>query len=263
MSWERVQVMIRQDLEATAPSDAAILARFRSLKATRVAPRAPAFALGGYALGAFAVCAAAGTLLWFSSQRSPFASEDIRVTREVWNEDPRPARVAEEKLSVVETPSRSDVAPAPAPALSERSKPVPPAPAPSTPPRARSLPLTNEKNRLHLAPPAMMEPRWEDVARAMKDGEEARAHELIVQLRGSADAETRDNARLADVQMSLELRDGLRTLPEDKLATLKDLRATGATSSIRASARRLLSQIESGSDAEGLSSPDRPTSTSP
>lgn len=112
----------------------------------------------------------------------------------------------------------------------------------------------------------MMEPRWEEVARAMKEGDEERAHDLIVQLRGSSDAETRDNARLADVQMSLEVRDGLRTLSPNKLATLKDLRATGATSSIRASARRLLSQIESSGEPgeEGLSSSeDKPTSTSP
>lgn len=237
MSWERIQVLVREDLEATAPSDAEILARFSRLKAERSAAPVSSFSLSQYGFGALALGALAAGVFWISSGGTPF-TEGVRVTKEAWKERASLAERPEDRQPTVSAPTSA--APVTEPAL--RREPRDSSPTP----RARSLSAPRETKRSDPASLALPEASWEEIARAMRDGHEERARELIVQLRGSSDAETRDNARLADVQMSLDVRGGARTLPPAMLATLKDLRATGATSSIRGSARRLLAQLEAG-----------------
>lgn len=246
MSWELVRDIVRQDLEATTPPDAEILARFRRVRAQAPAQSKGLFGPVQFGLGGLAV--AFGALFWWSTQQGS-SGGNVRVTGEVWTSERRISEEKADKFAEVPVEQSESSEPAikeadaPAPTVPVRSKPKAPsvkAGAPST-------------------------PRWEDVAQAMRSGDEPRARELIVLLRQSEDAETRDNARLAEVQMSVEVRDGKRILSPSQLTTLKDLRATGATSSIRASARRLLAQDEgaSGPGADAVEGGEGPPPPAP
>jgi hypothetical protein len=230
MSWELVKEIVRQDLEATTPPDAEILARFR--RAKREAPARSRSFFGPVQFGMAGLAVAFGALFFWSTNQGS-TGFNVRVTGETWQS----ARKASEQKadSVIEIPAPQDEVSEPALKDAEE-KEVPRRTKPKSVPSKAPAP-----SALSAAP------RWEDVAQAMRTGDESRARELIVQLRQSDDAETRDNARLAEVQMNIVVRDGKRTLSPAQMATLQDLRATGATSSIRAAARRLLAQVEGAS----------------
>ncbi len=229
MSWELVKEVVRQDLEATTPPDAEILARFRRLQ--REAPVKPRGLFSPVQFGMAGLAVAFGALFFWSMNQGS-TGPNIRVTGETWQSA---QKVSEQKAdTLVDVPAEQNEMSEPAFKEVEEKE----APRRSKPKSVRlKAPL----------PSTSSAPRWEDVAQAMRSGDEPRARELIVQLRQSEDAETRDNARLAEVQMSVDVRDGKRTLSPAQMATLKDLRATGATSSIRASARRLLDQVKGAS----------------
>lgn len=259
MTLESVQKSIRQALEATAPSDAEILARMRQARvarasraAAKTARQRPGTGMHPFMLAALALCGL--LLLWQSGQLDPSKSRP-ELTRETWVPDktnqtisresthaqetevPRPARTEERspqapadephhlaaKAAKATAPSRSSPARTAAPQPEERSSDQPPLPQPT--------------DTLRSAPPT-----WEDVAQAMREGNDEQARTLIQRLEQSPDAETRDNARLAELQLSLSLKKGDVELSPQHRAELEDLRNNGATSSIRAAARRLLRQ---------------------
>jgi len=137
------------------------------------------------------------------------------------------ARAAEKEPSGGETTAdEAGKAPVSAPSVAARSpKSLPATPAPVTSPPA---PASGQKND-----------RWASVTEAMRRGDWEAAKGVLAFLSVEGDPETRDSARL------LRIRIELGTSPNQALdarwqAELSELAQSGSTSSIRASARRLL-----------------------
>lgn len=94
------------------------------------------------------------------------------------------------------------------------------------------------------SPPAQAETnaRWARVTESMRKRDWEAAKIALEPLTNSPDAETRDGARLVRVRLELGRAQGAS--PDQRwLADLADLATSGSTSSIRASARRLLEAL--------------------
>jgi hypothetical protein len=85
--------------------------------------------------------------------------------------------------------------------------------------------------------------RWARVTEAMRKHDWAAAQTALRPLAESQDAETRDGARLVQIRLELGASGGGAVDPR-WLADLRALASKGSTSSIRASARRLLETLE-------------------
>ena len=87
---------------------------------------------------------------------------------------------------------------------------------------------------------------WAAAASALREGRRDDASRLLSRLAQSEDPETRDAATLAQFRTLIQRRaEGRPPLNEEQLTQLRTLAHSGRTASIRASARRLLNQVES------------------
>lgn len=131
-------------------------------------------------------------------------------------------------------------------------------PTPSTAAEARKAsPQSRERasgdeRSAEVPAAASTDARWADVTAAMRKQDWKAAERALAPLIQSDDPETRDGARLVRVRLQL------RTAPDairDPIwgKELSDLATSGSTSSIRASARRLLEPLQDGSNRENSS----------
>lgn len=92
--------------------------------------------------------------------------------------------------------------------------------------------------------PEQREATWQEVADAMRAGQDERAKEAIDPLEKSEDPETRDGAELVRLRIELGSRNaGTLHATSAQRARLQRLARHGATPSIRASARRLIGRL--------------------
>ncbi len=86
--------------------------------------------------------------------------------------------------------------------------------------------------------------RWQEVAGAMRNGEDERAREAIAPLKESDDPETRDSAELVQLRIELGIhQSGVLHATSSQRTRLQRLVEQGASATIRASARRLQGRL--------------------
>lgn len=110
-----------------------------------------------------------------------------------------------------------------------------------------SAPKRQTENDVSGVPPNGATPsaaNWQEVAGAMRAGEDDRAREAITPLTESLDRETRDSAELVKLRIELgSHREGKLSASTSQRARLERLAVDGASPSIRVSARRLLERV--------------------
>jgi len=115
-----------------------------------------------------------------------------------------------------------------------------PVPAPSEArPHDRSLPAARALAPSPATAPGDADARWARVTEAMRKGDWEAAKVALAPLSASGDPETKDSARLLRIRLELGTSEN-QTLEPKWEAELSELARSGSTSSIRASARRLL-----------------------
>lgn len=240
---------MRATFAATLPDEDAALRRIADRRAARVGTgriatptvkRVPA-GFAGISLPLQLGLGFAGIVLVFVVLRSwhlPQESVPIEpsLARDL-ESAPRPKPVPEE----LETASPFDAdADTDNRALEAKKAPMPSRPA---------LKSTQGSNAVSGADPpndkatsqADVNARWARVTDAMRKQDWTTAKTALEPLIASTDPETKDGARL--VRIRLELGATAGTLSSSLLAELSDLATAGSTSSIRASARRLLESL--------------------
>jgi hypothetical protein len=238
----------RQELidlfERTLPDERRVLARMARVEKKAHSPR-PSWTLRlGLGLGGLGSLALA-TLVMTSGlarERSAATAESFPVS-EAGRVRPRSEEHSEERGLEGRTPK---------PALAQSSQVVPSAGSAKSAKRPLSA-SANADNRVtpsadapETVPgePGPGEGTWKAVAEALRDGQKAKAAELIRAMAQSDDPEVRDNAQLiqlrAAVSTAAQLGQPLDSLQKERLTTLAN---QAATSSIRDSARKLLREV--------------------
>jgi hypothetical protein len=136
-----------------------------------------------------------------------------------------------------------------------RGEPIPALPAREalSPPKRAAEKL--EAAMLETPPPGIDDTaRWARVTEAMRKRDWVAAQTALRPLVESQDAETRDGARLVQIRLELGASEG-SAVDQRWLADLRVLAAQGSTSSIRASARRLLETLEGDTPAAADDAP--------
>jgi hypothetical protein len=219
---------VQSDLAQTELSESEIVLRYRRHARAEVKRSAAGWGIvpawGMAVAGILAALGAAG--VWRGVSELPQVSVSRDVGAWVGSSSP-PARINAVKPATVDE--------------NEASRSALEAPlAPSAKPPA-ALPKKPRPSEVQAAASsAKPEVTWAALAAALRDGNDAEARALVTSLQKSTDPETRDHARLTAVRLQLPAGGSQADLSAEMRADLSDLAEHGASSSIRASARRLL-----------------------
>jgi len=238
MESSEIGQKMRAAFEATRPSEAEVLQRYGHLRGLRSGEDLPA-ATGedelagrrsirrGVSVGVAALLAAAAALfVWSLPAERPVAigpslERDLQTRRE---------RASGPPPAPEETPQAEGTAEG---RVRASAKPIAVLP--------RRAP---EVSTLHPALPNRTETdaSWARVTEAMRQRDWTAAHAALAPLLVSTERETQDSARLVRVRLELGAAQG-QVADARWLSELEDLARSGSSSSIRASARRLLETL--------------------
>lgn len=227
MSLETITQSVREALGKTEPSKEEVLLKIteaRRRRARTQAAASPSHWLPIWLLGAAGALALSSVMLLVEPSTFPH----LRVTSDPLVPTSMPTSKGPEKTETDRgLPMEGE---------DSGAKPAKRAPGMQSAIGARVPPKSDTQE------PTSGEPSWSNVLDAMRTGDEALASQLVGRLEQSADASTRDSARLTRLEFRLSAR-GASPPTEREIEELRALGAEGASSSVRAGARRLLGRF--------------------
>jgi|GEM_PF-1276341 len=243
----------RQELsslfERTMPPDDVILARMhRARQGSDVSLHNRGRVVRGFQWS-IALSTAAALLLLINNVRSGLLTQEgPTILAEQGSANSGSQVLERDSLSQDARPSPTPNEQTPLEALDDKNQAFPSRPKdPRAPLVSKTSAALPRKHDLEPPPPEPKSATWESAAQALRSGNREEATRLLAQLSESEKPETRDAATLvrlhAAVQKAASAQSSAPLAPEE-LNQLRALAQSGATASIRASARRLLNEVE-------------------
>jgi hypothetical protein len=241
MSLESITSSVREALMSTQLSEAEVLRKMGEAKRRRFRKVQESRSGHGGAVWLFALAGASAAALSATFYCLTLPAPSMHATEDKWvqsrganegskpRESARKVRVDERKSAVPGESQNVDTA-----VRSHSGRPSPSARSADSPLK-RGVRATAEAS-------GRTPPSWGQVLEAMRAGDEGHAQSLMRRLEESSDAETRDNARLTRLEFRLSAASGA-LLTDSEVKELGELQMRGASSSVRAGARRLLERV--------------------